>query len=115
MKVARYCYQIPLLLGQGYRKDSKDPNKVEIFCYPIKIQGLEDSFNLISPTYLGELCQFSIKLPQRNSEAVKIKRCKISFESPELNFITCEELTLIWKINNYLWKFILPNIKPEKY
>lgn len=118
METARYCYQVPLLLGQGYQQSNKDPtNKsLEIFGYAIHIEGLKNSFVLLSPTYIGELCTFSIKLPKRHPDgSVTIERKKISFNKPEIITLPEADFKTIFDINTYLWKHVLPDLNLDQY
>jgi hypothetical protein len=114
METARYCYKVPLLLGQGFKQEEK--GSISIFSYAINIQGYDSSFVLISPTYIGDLCQISIKLPKTNADgSVTIERRKVTFGKPETSSVEKDSLNIIFRINNYLWKHVLPDLKLDKY
>lgn len=64
---ANYCYQAPLLLSQGFQvsvsvKETEEVKIVKTIAYLTRIPSSKINYFLISPTYLGNLCEFPLKI-----------------------------------------------------
>ena len=114
---ANFCYQAPLLLSQGFQvqasvQEGQQVRSVNTFTYLTRIPRTKINYFFISPTYLGNLCDFPLKI-DRESDG-NIEKENVSFETPTQLKVSVEEFREIEKLNNYLWKHIF-GVKDSEY
>ena len=131
MSQGSYNYQCPVILGSGFTKSSSPPPtsqpqpqtqeaKISCFRYEINIEGNSTKFyTLLTPTYIGYPCQFSIKFPTKlkdKNQMVIIGRRKVRVSDGERHEITEQQFKTLAQMNEKMYKFMLPALSnPAKY